>query len=103
MKSFEKHHLGKDGTFIDFCKWYGGDCGDCFKRINGLPPCYEAHSYPKRDTMPKQTIMLDLYKDGIKVGELDITDMPIKQIEIELELQEYQGRTWSYRYKGRNF
>jgi len=33
--------LGKDGTFIDYCKNYGGNCGVCFKLKDGLPECYE--------------------------------------------------------------
>ena len=40
MKSF-KHRLGEDGTFRDFCRWYGGDCGDCHKLKDGFPECYE--------------------------------------------------------------
>lgn len=34
--------LFQDGTFIDYCKWYGGDCGDCFKLEDGkFPECFE--------------------------------------------------------------
>jgi len=32
MESFKKGRLGKDGTWIDVCRWYGGDCGSCFPR-----------------------------------------------------------------------
>jgi len=34
--------LGEDGTYRDFCKWYGGDCDQCFK-INkySWPACFE--------------------------------------------------------------
>ena len=30
-----------DGTFKDYCRHYGGDCGDCFKIEKGFPECYE--------------------------------------------------------------
>jgi len=44
MDSFRKNRLGKDGTYKDFCRWYGGDCGDCFQRnLDNPPPCYEPH------------------------------------------------------------
>ena len=44
MDSFRKNRLGEDGTYRDFCRWYGGDCGDCFKRDTGnIPDCYEPH------------------------------------------------------------
>jgi len=44
MDSFRKNRLGEDGTYKDFCRWYGGDCGDCFQRnLDNPPPCYEPH------------------------------------------------------------
>ena len=33
--------LGKDGTFKDYCHWYGGDCGECPKLEKGFPECFE--------------------------------------------------------------
>jgi len=32
MDAFKKDRLGRDGTWIDFCRHYGGDCGSCFPR-----------------------------------------------------------------------
>ena len=54
--------------------------------------------------MPKQTIMLDLYKDGKKQAEVDIVNYTIEEIKLLLEIQEMMGRTWSYRHiRGNNY
>ncbi len=33
--------LGEDGTYKDFCRWYGGDCGNCPKVSNKPPEYFE--------------------------------------------------------------
>ncbi len=30
-------------TYMDCCKWYGGDCGDCFTVGGNIPQCFEAN------------------------------------------------------------
>ena len=52
MDSFKKNRLGEDGTFKDFCKWYGGDCGDCFPQTEGTPDCFEPHVENEPVTQP---------------------------------------------------
>ena len=40
------------------------------------------------------TILECFNKQGEKVGELDISGMSVRQIEIEKDIQEFQGRTY---------
>ena len=30
-------------TYINSCRWYGGDCGACFAVSNKPPECFESH------------------------------------------------------------
>ena len=32
---------GEDGTYKDFCRWYGGDCGSCPEVSKTTPDCFE--------------------------------------------------------------
>lgn len=46
----------------------------------------------------KQTLMLDLFEDGKKVAEEDITRYTVKQLADLLLIQiEFYNRTWEYR------
>lgn len=47
LESFKKDRLGADGTYKDFCAWYGGDCGVCFHRKmrDPVPVCFERNEH----------------------------------------------------------
>jgi len=47
--------------------------------------------------MTKKIILIESFKDGQKAAEIDITDFDISEIKEAIWLQEYQGRTWSYK------
>lgn len=44
-----------------------------------------------------ERMLLKAYKEGKQVAECDITDMPTRELEIVLKIQEKLGRTWEYK------
>lgn len=63
-------------------------------------PCslrWELRGRRKGDTMTKEIILLECYKDNHKVAEVDVAEYSIKEIELLLEIQEDMGRTWTYK------
>lgn len=40
--------------------------------------------------------LLEMFKAGVKVAEIDITDMTGDEVWREIKMQEDQGRSWEY-------
>ena len=43
----------------------------------------------------KKPIILEMFKDNVKVAEIDIADINLLEIEILLLIQVMLGRTWA--------
>lgn len=42
-------------------------------------------------------ILMEIFKDGKKMAEQDISDLTPREMKREIEYQEDIGRTWSYK------
>lgn len=47
--------------------------------------------------MPKQIVLLEVFKDGKKQAETDITHYNVDELGLLLDLQEDMDRTWRYK------
>ena len=46
--------------------------------------------------MPK--ILMEMFENGVKVAEEDITEYSVEEVEQLRQWQEDMGRTWSYKH-----
>lgn len=42
-------------------------------------------------------ILMEMFKNGKKVAEMDISDLNPGKRKVEIEIQEMLGRTWTYK------
>ena len=42
-------------------------------------------------------ILMEMFKDGKKVAENDVSEMNCEGLKMAIELQEMLGRTWTYK------
>ena len=47
--------------------------------------------------MPKQIVLLEVFKNGKKQAETDITHYNVDELGLLLDIQEDMGRTWGYK------
>jgi len=62
-----KERIENHAYIINKCKWYGGDCGDCFS--NPTPPeCFEPF---EEDSLMKKEEVRSKLKEVLEEGDLD--------------------------------